>query len=358
MPSEKYKKVRNFSVPIEKEVTKIDKDGKESVINISYKIKFIDSARFIVTSLSNLVDNLAKGNHKIKCEDCDCFLKYENVKDDLIIYKRLSCNKDYSNKIDEELKKRFKNTFKFSNNVINKFVLLLRNGVYPYEYMDDWEKFNETTLPEKEEFYSNLNMEDITDADYMHPKRVRKDFAIKNLGGCHDLYLKSETLLLADVFENFRKMCLKTLDPAKFLSAPGLARQAALKKTDVKLESLTDIDKLLMVEKEIRGVVCHAIHRYAKADHIYMKDYTKNKESLYLKYWDVNNLYGWAMSQKLPVNNFEWIEYTYQFNEDFIQKYNEESDEGYFLAVDVQYPEKVHELHNDLPLLPERMKFK
>ena len=87
-----------------------------------------------------------------------------SVKDNLIKYKCLSCNKDYSNKIDEELKNRFKNIFKFSNNDINKFILLLRKGVYPYEYMDDWEKFNETTLPEKEEFYSNLNMEDITDA--------------------------------------------------------------------------------------------------------------------------------------------------------------------------------------------------
>ena len=103
--------------------------------------------------------------------------------------------------------------------------MLLRKGVYPYEYMDDWEKFNETTLPEKEEFYSNLNMEDITDADYMHAKRVCKDFEIKYLGECYDLYLKSNTLLLADAFKNFRKMFLKTfrLDSAKFILAPGLA---------------------------------------------------------------------------------------------------------------------------------------
>ena len=113
---------------------------------------------------------------------------------------------------------------------------------------------------------------------------------------------------------------------------------------------------LLLVEKEIRGGICHAIHRYAKANNKYMKDYDKNKESSYLKYWDVNNLYGWAMSQKLPVNKFEWIEDTSQFNEDFIKNYNEESDEGYFLEVDVKYPEKLHELHNDLPFLPERMK--
>ena len=103
--------------------------------------------------------------------------------------------------------------------------MLLRKGAYPYEYMDEWEKFKETTLPEKEEFYSNLNMEVITDADYIHAKRVCKDFEIKNVGEDHDLYLKSDTLLLADVFENFGKICLKIyhLDPVKFLSAPGSA---------------------------------------------------------------------------------------------------------------------------------------
>ena len=106
----------------------------------------------------------------------------------------------------------------------------------------------------------------------------------------------------------------------------------------------------------MREGIFHAIHRYAKANNKYMKDYDKNKESSYLQYWDVNNLYGWAMSQKLPVNNFEWIKDTSQFNEDFIKNYNEESDEGYFLEVDVQYLEKLHELHNDLPFLPERMK--
>ena len=151
------------------------------------------------------------------------------------------------------------------------------------------------------------------------------------------MYLKSDTLLLADVFENFRKMSLKFyhLDPVKFVSAPGLAWQAALKKTEAKLELLTDTDMLLKIEKGIRGGICHAIHRYAKANNKYMKDYDKNKESSYLKYWDANDLYGWAMSQKLPVNKFEWIEDISQINEDFIKKYNEEIDKGYFLEVDI-----------------------
>ena len=115
---------------------------------------------------------------------------------------------------------------------------------------------------------------------------------------------------------------------------------SSFKKTEVKLELLTDIDMLLMVEIGIRGGTCYAIHRYTKANNKYIKDYDKNKESSCLKYWDVNTLHAWAMSQKLPVNKFKWIEDNSKFNDDFIKNYNEESDEGYFIEVDIQYPEK------------------
>ena len=226
----------------------------------------------------------------------------------MIIYQCLSCNEFYSKKINERLIKKFKNTFKFFNNDINKFVLLLRKGVYPYEYMDDWEKSNEKkNYLKKKNFIVNLNLEDIVDADYIHAKRVCKDFQIKKLSEYHDLYLKSDALLLADVFQNFRKTCLKEykLAPEKFISVPGLALQAALKNPEVKLELLTDIYMFLVVEIGIRGGICHAIHRHAKANNKYMRDYNKNKESSYLNYWAVNNLYGWAMSQKLPVNNLQ-----------------------------------------------------
>ena len=127
--------------------------------------------------------------------------------------------------------------------------------------MDYCKKFNEVSLPEKEDFYSHLDMGDITDADYGHAKRVRKDFEIKYLGEYHDLYAQSDTLLLADVFENFRSMCLKIyeLGPARFLSAPRLAWEATLKNTKVKLHLLTDIDMLLMKKKGIRGRICHSI---------------------------------------------------------------------------------------------------
>ena len=135
----------------------------------------------MASSSSNLVDNLTGGIHKIKYKDCDYYLEYEGVMDDLIKYKCLSCNKEYSDKVDEELKKKFKNTFKFSNHDIKNYILLLRKGVYPYECTGDWEEFNEITLHEKEEFYINLNMEEITDADYMYWRKDCKDFEIKKI---------------------------------------------------------------------------------------------------------------------------------------------------------------------------------
>ena len=133
----------------------------------------------------------------------------------------------------EKLKDRFYNACKFSNHDNSKFNLLFRKDVYPYEYMDDWERFNEASLPKKEDFYSHLNMEDITDVDYAYAKKFCKDFEIKNLGEYHDLYVQSDTLLLVDVFEKFRNMCLEIyeLNLAEFLSATGLIWQAALKKT-------------------------------------------------------------------------------------------------------------------------------
>ena len=163
---------------------------------------------------------------------------------------------------------------------------------------------------------------------------------MNNLGAHHDMYVQSNTVLLADVFENFRNICLKIfeLDPANFLSATPLAWKSGFKKSKAKLDLLTDIDMSLIVEKGIRGGICHSIYRYAKAKNKYMKDYDENKESSYLQYWDVNGFYGSAMSQKLPVNNFELIKNTSQFNEDFIKSYEKESDEGYFLEVVVQFP--------------------
>ena len=194
------------------------------------------------SSLSKLVDNLSEGIHNNKYSDCKSNLDYVRItKNKKLLLKCFNCHIYYIKKFNNDLIKKFKNTYSFCNNDtsslerINKFVLLLRKGVYPYEYMDIWERFSEISLPSKEDFYSNLNMEDIGDVDYKHANNVFKRFKLDNLGDYHDLYVQSDTLLLADVFNNFRDMCIKEyeIDPAHFLSLPGLAWQACLKKNNI-----------------------------------------------------------------------------------------------------------------------------
>ena len=207
-----------FSVPIKKKIENKD-------IEITYKIKFIDSFRFMATSLSKFVDNLTEDIHGDKCVDCKSDLSYMKVRDEALIFRCFNCKKNYEKEISKELIERFASTYKFCNNDLNKFVMLLRKGVHPYEYMDSWDKFNETSIPSKESFYCNLTMENISETDYRHANNAFKIFKLNNLGDYHDLYVQSDTLLLADVFENFRKACIKTyeLDPAHFISLSGLA---------------------------------------------------------------------------------------------------------------------------------------
>ena len=149
--------------------------------------------------------------------------------------------------------------------------LISRKGVYPYDWMDCFDKFSEAKLPPKEKFYSRLNETPISDEDYDHARNVWKQFNLKDIGEYHDLYLKSDVLLLADVFEEFRNVCLENfqLDPAWYYTAPGLAWDAALKKTGVRLELLTDPDMLLMFEEGIRGGVFMITKRHGEANTIY-----------------------------------------------------------------------------------------
>ena len=181
------------------------------------------------SSLTSLVDNLSKRLHSDKCIYCKSYLDYIITKDDQLILRCFEFKGNYKKNFNKDLIKRFENTNEFCDRDINKFMLLLRK-VYPYEYMDSWKRFDEELLPNKEAFYSSLNMEDIAGVDYRHVKKVFRNFNNKNLGGYHDLYVQSHTLLLSDVFKNFRNMHdIYELDPVKFLSAPGLAWQAALK---------------------------------------------------------------------------------------------------------------------------------
>ena len=208
-------------MPIKKEN---DDDNKV----ITYKIKFIDSCRFIQSTLSDL-DNLSEINNK-DCKKCmerkkvksQC--EFIGLKDNRLNYKCKKCNDTYAKSVDD-LIKTFPRTYKFCNDNHNEFVLLLRKDFYPYEYMDSWEKFNETSLPPKKSFYSELNLEDISDKDYLQAQKNWHAFGIRNLGEYRDLYVQTDTLLLADVYEKFRDKCIEIygLDPSHFLSAPGLA---------------------------------------------------------------------------------------------------------------------------------------
>ena len=274
-----------------------------------FEIRFIDSFKFMASSLDALCKNLSKEQFR-------------------------EMNKVFEGDTD----------------------LLIRKGVYPYDYMDNFDKFNETKLPPAFEFYSRLYDSDVNEKDYVHAQKVWSHFDIKNMGEYHDLYLKTDVVLLADIFENFRDVCLKNykLDPAWYYTSPGLSWDALLKKTEIKLDLLSDINMILFVEAGIRGGVSMISNRYGKANNKYMENYNPKEESKFITYLDANNLYGWGMSQKLPHKNFRWIDEAklVDFDPTLI---NTEDDTGYILQVDLEYPKELHNVHNDYPLAPESL---
>ncbi|XP_021351034.1 uncharacterized protein LOC110448879 [Mizuhopecten yessoensis] len=233
---------------------------------------------------------------------------------------------------------------------------LLKKQVYPYDYFDGPHRFQETVLPPKEAFRSSLTGEDVSDEKYDHALKVWKQLGIHNLGEYSDLYVITDVLGLADVFENFRNLCLESygLDAAHFYTAPGLAWQAALKMTDVRLELLTDIDQHLFIEKGLRGGISMISHRFAEANNPYVPGYDKTKPTDYITYLDANNLYGWAMSQCLPTHDFAWLTDTAKYTLD-ITTVPDDAIDGYILEVDLEYPPELHDLHNEYPLAPERV---
>ena len=239
-----------------------------------------------------------------------------------------------------------------------KTPLCLRKGVYPYDYMDSPERLLETQLPPKSAFYSKLNNKDITDEDYNHAQKIWKEFEMTTMKDYHDLYLELDVLLLADVFENFREVCLDNykLDPVWYLTAPGLSWDAMLRVTGIKLELLTNSDMLMMVENGTRGGVSMISNRYSEANNKYMDSYDDAKPSKYIQYLDANNLYGWAMSEKMPYKNFKWVDIKNTPVEEVLTKVLLDEDLGYILEVDLEYPSELHDLHNDYPLAPETMK--
>ena len=288
---------------------------KGEVKDKTFKIVFKDSLKFMSSSLGALVNNLPKDGFK-------------------------NISKYYT---PEEVE------------------LIKQKGFYPYEYMDTEEKFNDTEPPPREAFYSKLSGRGISEKDYKHVWNVWHTFKMKTFKDYHELYNETNVLLLADVFENFRDLCLKIygLDPVYYYTAPGLAWDACLKMTDIDLELLSDPDMLLMFEKGIRGGISMISNRYGEANNKYMgKGFNRNKLIKYLMYLDANNLYGCAMSMKLPTHGFKWLtsgEMEKLFNNQVVQVWEKTP---CILEVDLEYPENLHDLHNDYPFCPEGVKCK
>ena len=324
----------SFNVKVDVELAGVKNDNGESV-HKKIELRFIDSFRFMASSLDKLSANLTN-------DQC------------------------------ENLKREFPRNFE----------LMRQKGVFPYEYMNSWGKFEETKLPPKEAFYSKLNLKHISEEDYKRAQKVWDSMEEKTLGCYHDTYLKTDVLLLADVFETFREVCLQyyKLDPANFYTTPGLAWQALLKVAseyceheidgkcmkrveckscpkEFKLELLTDIDMFLFFEKGIRGGFTQAVKRYAKANNKYMVNlYDPEEVSNFIMYLDANNQYGWSMCNNLPWGGFAWVKNVEDFTPERIAKLVEKDKRGYVLEVDVDYPKVLHKKHNDLPFLPEKIK--
>ena len=236
----------------------------------------------------------------------------------------------------------------------NKWRLLLKKGIYPYQYMDSFARFGENQLPPKNEFYSSLCGKGIKDEEYAHAQEVWTTFGCQNLGDYHDLYVATDVLLLADVFENFRKVCQEKygLDPGHYCSAPGLSWDPLLKKTGVKLELLTDMDMHLFIERGTRGGISMVSKRYVKV----VEEYKPAEPTNYITYLGANNLYGWAMSLPLPKRGFHWKRL--MPTEEQVMKMKWNSKKGWILEVDLEYPKELQDAHNDYLLGPEKKSIK
>ncbi|XP_054260314.1 uncharacterized protein LOC128984968 [Macrosteles quadrilineatus] len=274
------------------------------------KLRFLDTLRFLPCSLSKLAESLPKDSLK-------------------------------------ETRKQFP--------VDEQFDLLTRKGVFPYDHVTSLSTLDEPQLPEKVQFYSRLSLEHISDSDYAHAQRVWRTFNIRDLGQYSDLYMLTDVLLLTDIFENFRETSLRThkLDPAHYLTLPSFSWECMLKHTGVVLETLQDHDMYLFYEKSIRGGISQVCKRRSVANNKHCEGYDQSSPSKYITYLDANNLYGWSMSQNLPTGGFSWLSREEIENLDVVNV-PDDSEVGYSLEVDLEYPPSLHDAHRDLPFLCER----
>lgn len=295
-------------IPVDTYIDKMTNQTKKKYLNL----RFIDSFQFLPYSLANLSETL---------DDNQCV----------------------------EIKKYFKDS--------EKFKYIRQKGVFPYQYVDDFLKLNQNKLPEKEHFFNNLSDEHITNEEYERAKNVWKLFNCDSIGDYSDIYLKSDVLLLADIFQNFRNKCINTykLDPSHYYTFPGLSFDACLRHTAVELELLTDPDMLHFFKNSIRGGVSTCVSRKSIANNKFISTFDKSQPNKYILYLDATNLYGYAMSQYLPQKDFVWL------SKDEIKNLNisnisDTSEKGYVLEVDLEYPKHLHDEHNEYPFCPENYK--
>jgi hypothetical protein len=313
--------IRNFG---KRMAAKFDEDGRGSYRNVNViamnlekfisfdinRLRFIDSYQFMSASLEKLVNNLPK---------------------DALRHTRKHLGDDE---------------------------LLYAKGIFPYEWFDSMTKLDSVELPPRDAFYSKLNEEGISEEEYARAQTVWSTYRCRTFKDYHDLYLKMDVLLLADVFENFRDVAMANycLDPAHYLTTPSLTWDACLKYTQVELELITDPEIFLFFESAMRGGISVISNRYARANNPYLKaeDYDSSQPHSYIFYLDANNLYGWAMSQLLPIGGFRFLSDDEIAQIDFANV-SDDSDIGYVVECDLEYPAELHELHNDYPLAPEHL---
>ena len=353
-------------------------------------LQFTDSLQHLSASLDKLVNNLAAKTEIVGCDYCP---RRGSVK---VIdrHKKFAHKKEFNACVTHNEKTpslpqcfpklftNFQSEWKHLPDQEKAFKMLTRKGVYPYSFMDDFQKFENTKLPEKHEFYNDLSKKHISEEDWEFVNDLWSTFQLKNLGELHDLYMVTDTLLLADVFENYRTVIHKNygLDPIHFYTAPSLSWSAGLKYTGVRLELPTDVTINIFMDEGLRGGISLVGNHFAKANNKLLPPefFDKNSKQSYIKFVDANNLYGWAMSQCLPTGGFKWVQWIHGLPtddpaltlegansyksmsqwEDEIIRLDDEAAKGYIFKVDLEYPQqlRLNEMHDNFPLAPESFK--
>ncbi|KAM7358527.1 uncharacterized protein ACRADG_003468 isoform 2-T2 [Cochliomyia hominivorax] len=283
------------------------KGGEKKVLNI--QIRFLDSYRFLPLGLDTLVNKLQEDD--------------------------------------------FKNLKSFYSNDENQFNLLIKKGVFPTNYLNSLDKLRETKLPKIQDFYNKLNDTHCSLEEYAHAEEVWNKFQCKTLEDYLMLYMKADVLLLADVFENLRKISQTVygLDPSHFYTGSDFSWDAMLKTTNIKLDLITDLEIFKFIHSGLRGGITQCAQRHTIANNKYLADYNSTEPSKFLIHLEANNLNGWAMSQSLPESGFEWVKDVENFSLDSIP---DDSDVGYILEVDLKYPSELHDRDNDLPFCADK----